>query len=187
MKFTRNLLALAILVFGFSAVNSQAQNRAFGSKKAAGNSQIERQVRHEILMLPYYGVFDAIGYQVSGGTVTLSGKVVQPTTSKDAARRVSKIEGVANVVNNIEVLPLSNFDDSIRLSALRTFARSGGLYRYFQGVNAPVRIIVDGGHLALEGTVATRGDYNYLNVLARGISGVFSVDNNLIVESERVR
>lgn len=186
MKFIKNLLALAIVVFGFSAVNSQAQNLAFGDGKVP-NGQIERKVRHEILMLPYYGVFDAIGYRVNGSTVTLTGKVVQPTTSKDAARRVSKIAGVANVVNNIEVLPLSNFDDSIRLSALRTFARSGGLYRYFQGVNSPVRIVVDRGNLSLEGYVANRGDYNYLNVLARGIPGVFGVKNNLIVESETVR
>jgi hyperosmotically inducible protein len=186
MKSLRNLLALAILVFGFSAVQAQAQKAAFGGKRAS-NSQIEQKVRHEILMLPFYGVFDAIGYTVKGSTVTLTGKVVQPTTSKSAAKRVSKIEGVTTVVNNIEVLPLSNFDDSIRLAALRTFASSGSVSRYFQGVNPPVRIIVDGGHLALEGTVAHRGDYNYLNVLARGIPGVFTVNNNLIIEKEIVQ
>lgn len=187
MKFIKNILALAIVFFGFSAVNSSAQSLAVGGSRIMSSLQIERKVRKEILKLPYYGVFDAIGYSLDGNTVILTGSVVRPTTSKDAARRVGKIEGVRSVVNRIEVLPLSNFDDSIRLSALRTFADSGGLYRYFQGVNSPVRIIVDGGHLALEGSVATRGDYNYLNILARGIPGVFSVSNNLIVEKERIQ
>jgi hyperosmotically inducible periplasmic protein len=185
MKYIRNLLILAIAIFGFSTVNIQAQQQYYAVGKNVSTAAIERKVRHEILMLPYYGVFDSIGYRLEGSTVILTGKVVQPTTKKDAGRVVKKIEGVSDVVNNIEVLPLSNFDDSIRVSTLRTFARSGGLYRYFQGVNPPIRIIVNNGHLALEGFVATRGDFNYLNVLAHGISGVFSVENNLVIENER--
>lgn len=186
MRFIKNLLTLAIVIFGFSVLESQAQTFAYGGKKSSA-TQIERSVQHEILMLPYYGIFDAIGYEVNGNTVVLTGKVVQPATSKDAARAVRQIAGVSNVVNNIEVLPLSKFDDSIRLSALQTFARSGGVSRYFQGVNPPVRIIVERGHLALEGAVATRGDYNRLNILAHGVSEVFSVDNHLIVEKERIQ
>lgn len=169
-----------------AAIGAQAQTHAYGGKNQA-SSQIERKVRHEILMLPYYDVFDAIGYSVNGNTVTLTGKVTDATTKKSAARVVARIAGVANVVNNIEVLRLSSFDDSIRLSALNAFANAGSVYRYVQGVNPPVRIIVDGGHLALEGTVHSRGDYNFLNVAARGIPGVFSVDNNLVIENETVR
>lgn len=185
MKYIRNLLVLVIAIFGFYSVNLQA--KTVGDDKNILSPGIERQVRKEILKLPYYGVFDNIAYKVEGDTIILSGKVVQPITKKDAARVVGKIGGVAKVVNNIEVLPLSNFDDSIRIGAYRTFARAGALSRYLYELNPSVRIIVENGHLALEGYVANRGDYNYFNVLARGVTGVFSVDNNLIVESEEVR
>jgi hyperosmotically inducible protein len=95
---------------------------------------------------------------------------------------------VETVVNNIEVLPLSNFDDSIRLRTLRTLQNRGGsLYRYFLGASPSVKIIVDRGNVALEGYVANRGDYNLMNILANGVPGVFSVRNNLIVEKELVR
>jgi hyperosmotically inducible protein len=148
---------------------------------------IERQVYKQIIKLPYYGVFDNIAYRVDGDTVTLYGKVLRPTTRKSAERVVERIEGVEEVVNNIEVLPLSNFDDSIRLRTLRTLQNGGSLYRYFLGASPSVKIIVDRGNVALEGYVANRGDYNLMNILARGVPGVFSLKNNLIVEKELVR
>ena len=185
MRYIKSFLVLAIAVLGFSFVNVEAQN--FSDNGKVSQSNIEQKVRKEILRLPYFGVFDNIAYQVNGNTVTLYGKVVRPTTKSGAENVVERIDGVNNVVNNIEVLPLSRFDDSIRLRTLRTLANGGSLYRYFQGVNPSVKIIVDGGHLTLEGYVATRGDYNLMNVLANGVTGVFSVDNNLIVEKENVR
>lgn len=180
MKYIRNLFILMVAVLGLSQINVNAQ----------GFSQrtLEQKVFKEIIRLPYYGVFDNIAFQVKGDTVTLMGKVVQPTTRKSAERVVEKIEGVNNVVNNIEVLPLSNFDDSIRLRTLQTLqTRGGSLYRYFLGANPSVKIIVDGGNVTLEGFVATRGDANLANILANGVSGVFSVTNNLVVENERLR
>lgn len=185
MKYIKNLLVIAIAVFGFSAVNLQAQS--YGrDRNVSAQTMIERQVFKGILKLPYYGVFDNIAYKVDGGTVTLYGKVVRPTTKKDAARVVQRIGGVTNVVNNIEVLPLSNFDDSIRYRTLRTLANNGGsLYRYFLGTNPSVKIIVDRGNVTLEGYVANRGDFNLANILANGVPGVFSVKNNLVVEKER--
>jgi hyperosmotically inducible protein len=88
------------------------------------------------------------------------------------------------VVNNIQVLPLSSFDDSIRLRTLRTLQSGGSLYRYFLGASPSVKIIVDRGNVTLEGFVVNRGDYNLANILANGVSGVFSVRNNLVVEKE---
>lgn len=176
MKTIRNFLILTIAILGFSLISVEAQSFS--------KQTVERQVYKQIIKLPYYGVFDNIAYQVNGDTVTLSGKVVSPTTKKDAERSVEKIEGVQNVVNNIEVLPLSNFDDSIRLRTLRTLQNGGSLYRYFSGASSSIKIIVDGGNLTLEGFVANRGDYNLANILANGVSGVFKVTNNLIVEKD---
>lgn len=185
MRYIKSFLVLAMAVLGFSFADVQAQN--FSDNGKVSESNIEKKVFKEILRLPYYGVFDNIAYKVDGDTVTLYGKVVRPTTKSSANNVVKKINGVRNVVNNIEVLPLSRFDDSIRLRTLRSLQNGGSIYRYFLGANPSVKIIVDRGHLTLEGYVANRGDYNLMNVLARGVTGVFSVDNNLIVEKERVR
>jgi hyperosmotically inducible periplasmic protein len=107
---------------------------------------------------------------------------------KDAERSVKKVQGVRNVVNQIEILPLSRFDDSIRLRTLRTFStRGGSLYRYLQGTNPSVRIIVDRGHITLEGIVSSRGDSNLANILANQVAGVFSVKNNLQIERDSRR
>lgn len=180
MRFIRNLFILTVAILGLSQVQVNAQG--FSQRN------LEQKVFKEIIRLPYYGVFDNIAFRVDGDTVTLMGKVVQPVTRKSAERVVERLDGVNNVVNNIQVLPLSNFDDSIRLQTLRTLqTRGGSLYRYFLGANPSVKIIVDGGNITLEGFVANRGDRNLANILANGVSGVFSVTNNLVVENERIR
>lgn len=184
MKTLRNLLILTIAILGLTFTDAPAQS--FSGSQSTRN--IERQVFKKILGLPRYGVFDHIKFQVDGDTVYLLGKVVQPTTRKNAERAIEKIAGVENVINNIEVLPLSNFDDSIRLRTLRTLqTRGGSLYRYFLGANPSVRIIVDRGSVTLEGYVSNRGDYNLANILANGVPGVFSVQNNLVIEKEIIR
>ena len=174
-------LGLAMIAFSFVSVNAQSFS-ASGSARS-----IEDQVRKKILMLPRYEVFDAISYRVNGDTVTLDGKVRNAVNRKDAERSVKRIPGVSRVINNIDVLPLGSFDDSIRVRLYQTLARSGALSRYLWHTNPSVRLIVDGGHVTLVGHVSTRGDYNTMNVLAHGVSGVFSVTNNLIVDKERVR
>ncbi len=179
MKYIRNLFILMFAVLGLSQIEVNAQSYS--------QRTLEQKVFKEIIRLPYYGVFDNIAFQVKGDTVYLTGKVVQPITRKSAERVVDRINGVNNVVNNIEVLPLSGFDDSIRLRTLRTLQNGGSLYRYFLGANPSVKIIVDGGNVALEGFVANRGDKNLANILANGVPGVFSVTNNLIVEKDRIR
>lgn len=185
MKYLRNLLVLAVAILGFTFSDAAAQSVSVNGKKPGAG--IERQVYKQIVQLPYFGVFDNIAYKVDGDTVTLYGKVVQPITRKSAERVVAKIDGVENVVNNIEVLPLSNFDESIRVRTLQTLSNGGSLGRYFASLNPSVKIIVDRGNITLEGFVANRGDYNLANILARGVSGAFSVQNNLIVEKEMVR
>jgi hyperosmotically inducible protein len=153
---------------------------------AQDSSRLDRQIRKEILMLPYYNVFDAIGYELNGDTVTLNGYVVRPSTKKDAEDSVADINGVRRVVNNITVLPLSPSDDRIRQRVLQTLPRGGSLYRYFMGSNPSIRIIVNRGRVSLEGYVDTRGDSNLANVLTRGVSGTFGVTNNLkVLKDER--
>lgn len=146
--------------------------------------QVSKRVRKELITLPYYGVFDNLAYKVEGRMVTLYGQVVRPTTRSDAARRVAKIKGVEQVVNNIEVLPLSSFDDRIRVQAYRNIFNTSSLYRYAMGSNPSIHIVVNRGHLTLEGVVANRMDRQLAEFAARELPGVFSVTNNLRAESE---
>lgn len=184
MKYIKTFLILAIAIVGFSTKNVQAQR--YENSANVSRQTIERKVFKELLKLPYYGVFDNLKFQVSGDTVILSGKVVRPITKSQAKRSVEDIAGVRNVVNDIEVLPLSGFDDSIRARTLRALANRG-LYRYLWETNPSVRIVVANGRVELEGYVANRGDYNLMNITANGVSGVFGVKNNLIVERDRIR
>jgi hyperosmotically inducible protein len=149
------------------------------------DARTANKVRKELVTLPYYGVFDNLAYKIEGGTVTLYGQVVDAATRKDAERRVQKIEGVDRVVNNIQVLPLSGMDNSIRVRTYRTIARTGSLYRYFMGTNPSIHIIVSRGRVALEGVVANRMDSQLAYMAARQVPGVFEVTNNLRVENDR--
>ena len=157
---------------------------------AAGNPAprtLEEQVRHEILMVPYIGVFDNLNYQVDNGVVTLSGQVTQPVRKLDVERAVQSINGVTAVNDHIEVLPLSPMDDQIRVRTLRTLLRSAPLDKYFQGVQPSIRIIVKNGDVTLDGVVLNDGDRQIAYMAANGVPGVFSVTNNLRTEPHTVR
>ena len=183
MKLFRNYLILGVAIIALSFVSASAQ-----SFSGAGSTRtIEDQVRKRILKLPRYEVFDAISYRVNGDTVTLYGKVRNAINKSDAEGSVKRIPGVGRVVNEIEVLPLGSFDESIRLRLYQQLSQTGGLSRYLWPNNPSVRLVVDRGHVSLEGFVANRGDFNTMNIVAHGVSGVFSVNNNLVVDSERVR
>jgi hyperosmotically inducible periplasmic protein len=147
-----------------------------------GTLRLIRQVRHELVMLPYYGVFDNLAFKVDGSTVTLLGEVTRPTLKSDAENVVKDIEGVEKVVNNIEVLPLSTNDDRIRLAVYRAVYGHTSLNRYALQAVPPIHIIVRNGHVSLEGVVSNESDKNIANIQASGVSGVFSVKNNLQVE-----
>ena len=176
--FKSLILAAAVAV----AVGASAPSAVAQKAVQAGYEQVAKKVRKELVTLPYYGVFDNLAYQVEGSTVTLYGQVVRPSTRSDAARRVSRIPGVERVVNNIEVLPLSRFDDEIRLRTLRELQRTGHLFYYLRGTNPSIHIVVNRGHVTLEGVVSTEADRNLANIVARGVPGVFSVTNNLRTE-----
>jgi hyperosmotically inducible protein len=180
LKIKSQLLAVAVAFLMAASTGMAAGNT---NTKDDVNLQTANQVRKQILRLPYYGIFDNIAFEVEGDTVTLSGQVLRPTTRSDAAKRVAKIEGVEKVVNNIEVLPLSRFDDSIRARTYRTVFNQANLYRYALGTNPSVHIIVKNGRVTLEGVVANQSDSNLFNIAANGVSGVFAVTNNLRVES----
>jgi hyperosmotically inducible protein len=143
---------------------------------------LEDQVRHEILMVPYLGVFDNINYRVDNGVVTLSGQVVDPVRKSDIQNVVKSIPGVTAVNDQIEVLPLSPMDNQIRARTLRTLLRSAPLDKYFQGVQPSIRIIVKNGDVTLDGVVLNTGDRQIAYMAANGVPGVFSVTNNLRTE-----
>jgi hyperosmotically inducible protein len=143
---------------------------------------LEREVRHELITLPYYGVFDNLAFKVHGYTVTLMGQVTRPTLKSDAEAAVRRIEGVERVDNQIEVLPLSPADDRIRIAEYRAIYGQSALERYALQAIPPVHIIVKGGHVTLEGVVANEMDKNIANLRANSVPGVFSVTNNLRVE-----
>jgi hyperosmotically inducible protein len=149
---------------------------------AKTEDRVTREVRHELVMLPYYGVFDNLSYRVDGGTVTLMGQVTRPTLKSDAGNVVKRIEGVDKVDNQIQVLPLSPMDDRIRLAVYRAIYGHPGLDRYALQAVPPIHIIVDNGKATLEGVVSTQADKDMANVRASGVAGVFSVVNNLRVE-----
>jgi hyperosmotically inducible protein len=132
--------------------------------------------------VPTYGVYDNLAFEVKGDTVVLMGQVTRPITRKDAERRVRRIEGVERVINRIEVLPPSPMDDGIRRRVRLSVGRTGGLYRYFLGANPSIHIIVNRGHVTLEGVVGNRMDSQLAYTAANQVTGVFSVTNNLRVE-----
>lgn len=175
----RNFTLLILAVVAFSFVGANAQSSA--------NSPVEKSVQKKILMLPYYGVFDHINFRVDGDTVTLSGHVANATNKKSAERSVEDVEGIRRVINEIEILPVSGFDSGIRRELYARLSNFGGLSRYLWTVNPSVRLIVERGHVTLEGYVANKGDYDSMNIVAHGVSGVFSVKNNLIVDNGKAR
>jgi hyperosmotically inducible periplasmic protein len=175
------LMMLAISLATAASVTFAAP--ASWSPDTAGDAQTNNKIRKELVTLPYYGVFDNLAYEVQGNTVILSGQVVRPTTRKDAERRIARIEGIDRVVNNIEVLPVSGFDDSIRVSAYRAVFGGGSNYRYAMGANPSIHIVVNRGHITLEGIVSNRMDSQLAYMAANRVPGVFSVTNNLRVAS----
>jgi len=165
-----------------SSPPNQNQNALLGER---GLQRITDEVRHQLVLLPYYGVFDNLAYKVSpGGTVTLLGQVVRPTLKSDAENVVKKIEGVERVDNQIQVLPPSPMDDRIRLATHRAIYGNDVLSQYSLRAVPPIHIVVNNGHVTLEGVVARQMDKQVAEMQAKSVSGVFSVTNNLRVEED---
>jgi hyperosmotically inducible protein len=156
------------------------------AKPQGVSARIVREVRHELVTLPYYGVFDWLEYVVQpDNSVVLRGQVVRPTTKSDAETRVKDIEEVSGVVNEIEVLPLSGQDDRLRRALYRAiYGSNSPLFRYAIQSVPPIHIIVKNGRAVLKGVVANKGDANLAYIKARGVPGLFDVKNELKAESE---
>jgi hyperosmotically inducible periplasmic protein len=167
------MLALSLVSMPYSA---QA-----GQKEAKPANKLVKEVRHELVMLPYYSVFDNLAYKVEGDRVTLYGQVVRPTLKSDAENVVKSIEGVSSVKNEIEVLPPSPMDDQLRRALYRAIYGDNTLFRYSVSSVPSIHIIVKNGHVALEGAVDNDADKNLAGIRANGVANVFSVDNNLVV------
>jgi hyperosmotically inducible protein len=176
MKLRTLFVASIILALGSAGLARQASQAP-----ARSTERITKEVRHELLMLPYLGVFDNLAYKVDGYNVTLVGQVTRPTLKSDAENVVKRIEGVEHVDNQIEVLPPSPMDDRLRRQLYRAIYGYPALQKYALGVQQPIRIIVKSGKVTLEGVVDNEGDKNIANIRANGVPGVFSVTNNLQV------
>lgn len=178
-------LAACLVVVPVQAQKNKDKGSAAVNSGVKSQDRITREVRHELVMLPYYGVFDNLTYRVDGGAVTLMGQVTRPTLKSDAGNAVKGIEGVERVDNKIEVLPLSPMDDRLRQGVYRAIYGQPGLDRYAMQAVPPIHIIVDKGKVTLEGVVANQADKDMAGVRANTVSGVFSVANNLRLDSDK--
>src|ERR1700680_543503 len=178
----KGLFAVAVLALAGFAIGAPAARAS--STKSNGNSSIADQVRHNLVTQPWYGVFDNLEYQVNGSEVILSGQVIREddTTKPEAENAVKRIRGVTKVVNNIEVLPPLPFDNQIRRAEYRAIFSQSTLGRYSMGAIPQIHIVVNGGHVTLEGIVMNQMDRNIAGLTANTVSNVFSVTNNLRVE-----
>lgn len=182
------VVVLTLLIIPVQAGSNKHFNNAALYKNEVTQDSVTRltkEVRHELLLLPYYGVFDWLAFEVNkNGEVTLHGEVTRPTLKSDAESVVKDVEGVTGVNNQIEVLPLSPNDDRLRIALYRAIY-SGPLFRYSVGAQNPIHIIVRNGRVTLKGIVDSEGDKNIANIRARGVSGTFEVTNELIVTKRR--
>ncbi|HTR64215.1 MAG TPA: BON domain-containing protein [Terriglobales bacterium] len=178
MKKTMLLALLAAVM----ATTAAAQNMNRDQLSSRALERVTTEVRHQLLLLPYYGVFDFLSYKVDpSGVVTLMGEVTRPTLKSDAENVVKRIEGVERVDNQIKVLPLSPNDDRIRREAFRAIYGAPQLTKYSWQAVQSIHILVDNGQITLVGQVDNQADKDVAGIRAKGVSGAFSVTNNLQV------
>jgi hyperosmotically inducible periplasmic protein len=169
-----------------SAPALSAAEKGQASRGSATNQTwLMNEVRHQLVLLPWYSVFDDLEYRVNGAKVTLSGQVTMPVLKEDAGKAVKTIEGVESVDNEIQVLPPSPMDDQIRRAEFGAIYSFPSFQRYSNMAVAPIHIIVNGGHVILEGVVDSQADKDAANVRANGVANVFSVTNNLRVAGSK--
>ncbi|HEY7209499.1 MAG TPA: BON domain-containing protein [Bryobacteraceae bacterium] len=174
-------VAALLAVPGSFAVAQSSHEDSF-VHGSADEGRIAKEVRHQLIMLPYYSIFDDLGFQVQGSTVTLVGAVTRPTLKSDAENVVKRIEGVSQVKNEIRVLPLSNFDSQTRRALARAIYGDPQIgTRYGNQALPSIHIIVDNGKVTLEGVVSSDFDKNLIGMRANSVPNVFSVTNNLRV------
>ncbi len=179
----KTVLCLAALLFiGIPLVAQQKDHNDAFVRGPQGEARLMQETRHQLVMLPYYTVFDDLAFRVDESTVTLLGDVTNPVLKSDAENVVKRIEGVTQVLNRINVLPLSDFDWQIRRAEFRAIYGSPQIGdRYANQALPSIHIIVSNGHVKLEGVVANQADKDFINVRANGVPNVFSVENDLQV------
>lgn len=183
-SISRGLLAVAAtLAVMFASGTSLLAGTSKQTQRDPAHYQayLTKEVRHELVMLPYLSLFDNLEYKVDGTKVTLMGQVVRPALKEDAGRVVKSIEGVTEVDNQIQVLPASPMDDGIRHAEFRAIYGFPALSRYAEGAIPQIHIIVNNGHVTLEGIVDNQGDKDIAGLRANTVPNVFSVTNNLQV------
>ncbi|MEP6963677.1 MAG: BON domain-containing protein [Acidobacteriota bacterium] len=181
MKSTLLTVALVACVLPASVF---AQSKGTRGNAQNAQARLEREVRHELVMLSQYGVFDNLAYQVTGSTVTLIGNVTRPVLKSNAEKAVKDIEGVERVENKIIVLPVFSADNQIRIAVYQAIYGSPALQRYAMQAIPSIHIIVNNGNVTLEGAVANKSDGDMANIRAKTVSGVFSVTNNLKTDAQ---
>jgi hyperosmotically inducible periplasmic protein len=176
-------LALAIAIPAGAQGSRSSANRIV-QPGAAVQKRLAAEVRHELVMLPLYGVFDNLEYSVDGDAVTLSGSVARPVLKSDAEAAVKGIEGVGKITNNIRVLPVSPMDDELRMSVFRAIYGDTTLSRYAVRAVPPIHIIVENGRVTLVGAVGSQGDKDLAGLRANAVPGAFSITNDLRVTAD---
>jgi hyperosmotically inducible periplasmic protein len=185
MLKNRARFGLVLFTVLLTAAVRTAANAPTAPQETKANQNLVREVRHQLLLLPYYSVFDNLAFKVDGDHVTLEGQVTNPTLKHDAEAAVKSIEGVSNVTNNIEVLPLSPMDDQSRRALYRNIYGDAALSKYGWSAMPSIHIIVKNGHVALEGVVDSETDKNLAGLRANSVPNVFEVKNNLVVKANR--
>jgi hyperosmotically inducible protein len=183
--FLSAVLALGTTGLAFAASVDQPSQQITNSANARLEQRLSNEVRHELNMIPQFTVFDNLAYRVNGGTVTLFGQVRDAIVKDSAEARVKHLEGVERVDNQIEILPASFNDDRIRGRVARAVFNDSRLFNYGIQTVPPIHIIVKNGHVNLEGVVRTQAEKDDAFIRANGVSGVFSVENNLQVEQPK--
>lgn len=178
------LAAFAVFVIPAALIAQNKDHNDAFMRDADGEGRLAQQVRHQLLMLPYYTIFDDLAFRVDGTTVTLLGDVTNPTVKSDAENVVKRVEGVTQVNNQINVLPPSPMDEQIRRAEFRAIYGDPQIGdRYGHQALPSIHIIVKNGHVKLEGVVGNQMDKNLINIRANGVPNVFSVENDLQVAS----
>jgi len=183
--FLAAVLALGTTGLAFASSTNQASQQVTSSTNQRIEQRLSGEVRHELNMIPEFTIFDNLAYRVDGRTVTLFGQVRDAIVKDSAEARVKHLEGVERVDNQIEILPASFNDDRIRRQVARAVFNDSRLSSYAIQSVPPIHIIVKNGHVNLEGVVRTQTDKDDAFIRANGVSGVFSVENNLQVEQPK--
>lgn len=148
-----------------------------------GDADLAKSVRHEVLMYSRYTMWDDVNFRVKNGHVELLGAVTQPYKKQELGKIVQSIPGVASLTNELKVLPLSSFDDRLRLQVARAIFSDPTLSRYAMGAVPSIHIIVDNGHVTLTGTVDNETEKQIAGIRASGAGlGFGPVVNNLSVD-----